>query len=142
MSAGYRGPRFDTTRWTLVLQAKGSDLPALEALCAAYWYPLYAFVRRGGHSAHDAQDLVQEFFLRLLDREWLAAVRPERGKFRSFLLMAMKRFLVNEWKASQRLKRGGGDQSCPWIGWMLRIATWRSQPNSRIQVRSLIVDGR
>jgi len=81
---------------------------ALEHLCATYWYPLYAFVRREGHEAADAQDLTQEFFARLLEKNWLDAVDRERGKFRSFLLAAMRHFLANEWDRARRLKRGGG----------------------------------
>lgn len=81
---------------------------ALEHLCATYWYPLYAFVRREGHGADDAQDLTQEFFARLLEKNWLDAVDRERGKFRSFLLAAMRHFLANEWDRARRLKRGGG----------------------------------
>ncbi len=80
---------------------------ALETLCRAYWYPLYAYVRRTGHSAHDAQDLTQEFFARLLGKAWLRAAGPENGRFRTFLLVAMKRFLVNEWHKQTAKKRGG-----------------------------------
>lgn len=83
---------------------------ALSSLCRTYWYPLYAFVRRQGHSAHDAQDLTQEFFAKLLAKNYLAAVAPERGKFRSFLLASLKHFLANEWKRTQAAKRGGGQQ--------------------------------
>ena len=74
----------------------------------AYWYPLYAFVRRSGHAPNDAQDLTQEFFARLIAKEWLGSVAPERGRFRSWLLAAMKHFLANEWRGAQREKRGGG----------------------------------
>ena len=81
---------------------------ALETLCAGYWYPLYAFIRRLGNSPHDAQDLTQEFFARLLEKDWLGAVERERGRFRSFLLMAVKRFLANEWDRAQAQKRGAG----------------------------------
>ena len=109
---GYSGG-FHTTRWSLVLSAQGkSPAPqadaaeSLETLCRLYWRPLFAFVRRSGHSLHDAQDLTQEFFSRLLAKEWLMAVDQERGRFRSFLLMAMKRFLANEWDRSRTLKRG------------------------------------
>ncbi len=81
---------------------------ALETLCKGYWYPLYAFVRRLGHSAHDAQDLTQEFFARLLQKEWLRAAERDRGKFRAFLIMALKRFLANERERACAAKRGGG----------------------------------
>jgi RNA polymerase sigma-70 factor (ECF subfamily) len=105
---------FAQTRWSVVLLAARTDTVRAEAalgqLCRAYWYPLYAFVRRSGHSAEDAQDLTQEFFSRLLEKNWLAEADPARGRFRSFLLTALKHFLANEWDRSQRLKRGGGQQ--------------------------------
>ena len=102
---------FATTRWSVVLAAGGATPAAGEALavlCRAYWYPLYAFVRRGGKSAPDAQDLTQEFFARLIAKEWLGEVAPERGRFRSWLLAAMKHFLAKEWRDAHREKRGGG----------------------------------
>jgi RNA polymerase sigma factor (sigma-70 family) len=102
---------FVTTRWSLVLRA-GEDTPsaheALATLCRAYWYPLYAFVRRTGKSPHDAQDLTQEFFARLIEKEWLAGVDRQRGRFRSWLLASMKHFLANEWDRANAQKRGGG----------------------------------
>jgi RNA polymerase sigma-70 factor (ECF subfamily) len=82
--------------------------PALERLCRTYWYPLYAYVRRQGRSPHDAQDLTQEFFARLLDKDYLQAAAREKGKFRTFLLVALKRFLANEWDRVRAQKRGGG----------------------------------
>jgi RNA polymerase sigma-70 factor (ECF subfamily) len=99
-------PRFETTRWSLVLRA-GQGTEALETLCARYWYPLYAFVRRAGHAEHDAQDLTQAFFARLLEKRWLQDADPQRGRFRTFLLTALKRFLANEWDRERTLKRGG-----------------------------------
>lgn len=81
---------------------------ALETLCRAYWLPLYGFVRRQGFSAPEAQDLTQEFFVRLLEKNYLAAVGREKGKFRSFLLAAMKHFLANERDRARAQKRGGG----------------------------------
>jgi RNA polymerase sigma-70 factor (ECF subfamily) len=105
------GRGFCTTHWSLVLAARGDTAraqPALAALCHAYWYPLYAFVRRQGVAPHDAQDLTQEFFARLLEKEWLNAVARERGRFRSWLLAALKHFLANEWDKSRAQKRGGG----------------------------------
>lgn len=80
---------------------------ALEKLCRAYWYPLYAYVRRQGHNPDDAQDLTQGFFARLLDKNDLANVAPEKGKFRSFLLAALNHFLANERDRAQAIKRGG-----------------------------------
>lgn len=104
------GRNFVTTRWSMVLSARGDTTgakTALAALCEAYWYPLYVFVRRQGHPPHDAQDLTQEFFARLLEKGWLGGVARERGRFRSFLLASMKHFLANEWDRAHALKRGG-----------------------------------
>jgi len=107
-----RQARFVTTQWTQVLRAGGETSPdtaaALEVLCRTYWYPLYVFVRSGGKSHDDAVDATQEFFARLLEKKWLADADPTRGRFRTFLLTAMKHFLANQWHHSQRLKRGGG----------------------------------
>jgi RNA polymerase sigma-70 factor (ECF subfamily) len=101
---------FATTQWSVVLAA-GSDnsraAPALARLCSAYWYPIYAFIRRQGRNAHDAQDLTQGFFAELIERESLAGVVKERGRFRTWLLAVLKHFLANEWHRSQRQKRGG-----------------------------------
>ena len=105
-------PLFVTTRWSVVLAARDPAGPdaarALETLCRTYWYPLYAFVRGSGHAAHDAQDLTQSFFAVLLAKDYLRVVAPEKGRFRTFLRMAMKRFLVNEWEKQRSQKRGGG----------------------------------
>jgi RNA polymerase sigma-70 factor (ECF subfamily) len=107
-------PLFVTTRWSVVLAAQDRSSPdsaaALDMLCRAYWYPLYAYVRGTGRAPDDAQDLTQEFFARLLARDWLRVVLPEKGRFRTFLLVAMKRFLTNEWHRGMRQKRGGGQQ--------------------------------
>jgi RNA polymerase sigma-70 factor (ECF subfamily) len=101
-----------TTHWSVVLAAREKDSPrnreALEALCRTYWYPLYAFVRRQGRSPHDAQDLTQGFFARLLEKDYLQAAAREKGRFRTFLLVALKRFLANEWDRVRARKRGGG----------------------------------
>ena len=104
---------FHTTHWSIVVSARGDSSGAHESLaklCQTYWYPLYAFVRRQGMSEHDAQDLTQEFFARLLEKGWLGGVERERGKFRSWLLASMKHFLANEWDRANRLKRGGGQK--------------------------------
>lgn len=79
----------------------------LARLCEDYWFPLYAFVRRSGYEAADAEDLTQEFFARLLEKQCLAAADPQRGKFRCFLLAALKHFLANEWNRAHAQKRGG-----------------------------------
>ncbi|HRX81253.1 MAG TPA: sigma factor, partial [Pirellulaceae bacterium] len=102
---------FATTHWSMVLEAGRGSLPdsatALAALCAAYWYPLYAYVRRRGRSANDARDLTQDFFAHLLEKESLQAADPDRGRFRSFLLTAFKNFLSKERERSAAQKRGG-----------------------------------
>jgi len=104
---------FATTHWTVVLAAGRRATPqsdrALEELCRAYWFPLYVYVRRRGHSREDAEDLTQAFFARFLARNYLAGLSAERGRFRAFLLASLKNFLANEWDKSQRLKRGGGE---------------------------------
>ena len=104
--------RFAATRWTVVLAARRETSPqarvALEELCRQYWYPLYAYVRRSGYESHEAEDLTQEFFVRLLAKNYLAEVDPEKGKFRSFLLASLKHFLANEWDKARAQKRGGG----------------------------------
>ena len=109
---GAAQPLFVTTRWSVVLAAQDKASPAsaeaLETLCRAYWYPIYALVRRQGHSPHDAQDLTQEFFARLLQKDYLKTVDRERGRLRMFLHVALKRFLANEWDRLRAQKRGGG----------------------------------
>ena len=113
-SAAHDASRFEATRWSIVIAAGGGAADsqrahrALEHLCTAYWYPLYAFVRRQGHSPHDAQDLTQEFFARLLARNFLGDADPAKGRFRSFLLGALKHFLSDEWDRARAQKRGGG----------------------------------
>jgi RNA polymerase sigma-70 factor (ECF subfamily) len=103
---------FQTTHWSLVLRAgnrvdrEAED--ALAALCGRYWYPLYAYVRRRTADVHEAQDLTQDFFARLLEKNALAAASPERGRFRSFLITAVKNFLANQRDRNQAVKRGGG----------------------------------
>jgi RNA polymerase sigma-70 factor (ECF subfamily) len=103
---------FTTTRWSVVLRAGDSDPEqahaALEALCRDYWYPLYAYVRRRGKSAEDAADLTLAFFEKLLQSDFAASLRSEGGKFRSFLLASLNRFLITEWQKNQRQKRGSG----------------------------------
>ncbi|MBI2925269.1 MAG: sigma-70 family RNA polymerase sigma factor [Verrucomicrobia bacterium] len=111
-ASGVARPEFVTTHWSVVLAAADGSSPvasaALEELCRTYWFPLYAFVRRQGYNTEEAQDLTQEFFCRFFEKNYLAQVRQEKGKFRSFLLAAMKHFLANERVRANRLKRGGG----------------------------------
>ncbi|MDB6136134.1 MAG: hypothetical protein JWM59_4377 [Verrucomicrobiales bacterium] len=110
--AGFGGGDFNTTHWSAVFLAGQSQAPgagtALENLCRTYWPPLYAYVRRQGHSPHDAQDLTQDFFARLLEKKYLRLASEEHGRFRSFLLKSMKHFLINEWKRGGSQKRGAG----------------------------------
>lgn len=99
---------FVTTHWSVVIRASGAESEAaLEELCRTYWYPLYAFVRRQGHAPSDAQDLTQAFFARLLEKNYVADAQQEKGKFRTFLLVALKRFLADEWGRQHAQKRGG-----------------------------------
>ncbi len=102
---------FATTHWSVVLSATDSSGPdaqeALEKLCRTYWFPLYTYVRRQGFAAHDAQDLTQEFFARLLAKHYLRQVQVEKGRFRSFLLASLKHFLLNESDRACTRKRGG-----------------------------------
>lgn len=103
---------FCTTHWSMVLAAGRGDSTrarvALEKLCRTYWYPLYAFVRRLGRSPHDSEDFVQAFFAQCLEKNYLVAADQAKGRFRSFLLIALKRFLANEWDKERTRKRGGG----------------------------------
>jgi RNA polymerase sigma-70 factor (ECF subfamily) len=109
--------RFATTRWSLVAAAGQPDAPqsreALATLCSTYWYPLYAYVRRRGSGPEEAQDLTQEFFARLLEKEYLRTADREKGKFRSFLLTAFKHFLTKERDRVHAQKRGGGRGPLP-----------------------------
>jgi RNA polymerase sigma-70 factor (ECF subfamily) len=102
---------FATTHWSVVLAARDDNTPAaneaLERLCCTYWYPLYAYVRRRGYNAHDADDLTQSFFARLLEKDYFKRADRARGKFRTFLLTSLEHFLADEWDHSRRLKRGG-----------------------------------
>ena len=101
---------FATTHWSVVLSASRNDTTrapaALEKLCAVYWRPLYAYVRRRGRSPEDAADLTQEFFRQLLERQSLMEVHPDKGRFRSFLLAVMNHFLSDAWDKARAQKRG------------------------------------
>ena len=106
-----RAGRFATTRWSLVLAAGGEtdarSAEALSSLCELYWYPIYAFIRRQGYSAHESADLAQGFFLRVLEKNYFRAVDPARGRFRGFLCASVRHFLSNERDRARSLKRGG-----------------------------------
>ena len=107
-----KDPVFATTLWSEVVAAADPSSPraaaALAQLCRTYWYPLYAYVRRQGIGSEDAQDLIQEFFARQMEKNFIASASEERGRFRSFLLVALKRFLINERERDRAQKRGGG----------------------------------
>jgi RNA polymerase sigma factor (sigma-70 family) len=104
--------QFMTTRWSVVLAAgrAESDDPqrALTSLCEQYWFPLYAYVRRQVPSPHDAQDLTQAFFAELLEKDFVQSADPQRGRFRAFLLTAMRNFLAKQWRKAKAQRRGGG----------------------------------
>lgn len=104
--------RFPPTLWSIVLAAGETSSPrsreALASLCQTYWYPIYAFLRRGGHPAPDAEDLAQGFFAHLCKNERLSNVGPGKGRFRSFLLASLKNFVVDQSQKSRAQKRGGG----------------------------------
>ena len=112
-----QGGRFLTTHWTVVRDAGDPKSPgyraALETLCETYWYPLYAYLRRYGCDPHEAEDLTQGFFARMLEKDDFRLADPDRGKFRSFLITSLKNFTANERKHGKRLKRGGGTTPVP-----------------------------
>jgi len=105
---------FATTHWSVVAGLgdinSSTARMALEKLCRTYWYPLYAFVRRLGHAAHDAEDLVQSFFAQCIEKNYLGTADQSKGRFRSFLLIMLKRFMANEWRRTTARKRGGIDK--------------------------------
>jgi RNA polymerase sigma-70 factor (ECF subfamily) len=106
------GQSFATTHWSVVLAARDSQCPsaaeAMDRLCRIYWPPIYSFIRRRGFGPHDAQDLTQEFFARLLEKKYLNAADAAKGKFRTLILTAVNRFLINERERATAQKRGGG----------------------------------
>jgi len=104
---------FATTHWSVVLAAKDGHTPescaALEKLCRAYWYPLYAHIRRRGYAENEAQDLTQGLFQRLLQQQFLSGLLREGGRFRSYLITALRHHLAEDWQRSRAQKRGGGE---------------------------------
>jgi RNA polymerase sigma-70 factor (ECF subfamily) len=126
---------FQTTRWSLVVAARERESPlahqAMAELYRSYWYPLYAYVRRRGHDHDAAQDLTQEFFARLLERDGLATVDRKRGRFRSFLLAACQHFLANEFDRARALKRGGGTKTLS-LDFRGADARYRLEPASTV----------
>lgn len=131
---------FATTHWSVVLSAHASDTPtasaALNQLCRDYWYPLYAYIRRQGVRAEDAEDLTQEFLADLLRRESLQTVSPEKGRFRSFLLVALKRFLINAHHRSHAAKRGAGAAHVP-FDTELAESRYQTEPGGDASAESL-----
>jgi RNA polymerase sigma-70 factor (ECF subfamily) len=129
-SAGH-GERFASTQWSVVVLARDPTTPearaALASLCRAYWYPLYAYVRRQVPSAERAEELTQEFFTRLLERDGLAGVDRAKGKFRAFLLACCKHFLANERDRERALKRGGG-QTIVSLDFPSAVERYRHEP--------------
>jgi len=110
---------FQTTRWTLILQATNSvnnddQQAALAELVELNWFPLYTFLRRSGKKAHEAEDLIQGFFVRLIEKKTLEHLAgPQRGRFRNFLLVCLKNYMAGERQKSQAQRRGGGKQQLP-----------------------------
>ena len=100
-------PLFLTTRWSLVANAAKEADSSLEALCRQYWQPVYAVARRSGNDIEASKDLTQGFFAKLLEKGWLEAADEEKGRFRTFLITALKRYLINEWHSERAAKRGG-----------------------------------
>ena len=122
---------FETTHWSVVQATAGESSVArraLEELCRTYWYPLYAYARRAGRSAHDAEDSVQSFFLRCLEKEMFSTADRAKGRFRTFMLVAFKRFAANEFEKSRTLKRGGG-QTLLELDALTAEERYRSEPS-------------
>src|SRR6266700_7084390 len=115
---------FATTRWSLILSAANSESGeqkariALDELCRTYWRPIFSFVCRRGYSMEDAQDLTQDFFVKILERNWLEHADPNRGRFRSLLLTSLQNFLVNAAERTHTHKRGGDVEFVSWDDWM------------------------
>lgn len=139
-SRGKNRGRFATTQWSLVLAAGEDDSErseqALADLCARYWYPLYAYVRRRGHDADDARDLTQAFFAKLLEKRDFRVADPKRGRFRSFLLSSMKNFLGGEWRKESALRRGGGVEVLP-LDFDSAEATYRLEPSHELSPEAI-----
>lgn len=136
-SSARGGPRaaFNTTHWSVVLALtqgdSGQARAALASLCQTYWYPLYAYVRRRGYPAPDAQDLTQSFFARLLAHDSLATASPSLGRLRTFLLTALQRFLASEWKQRCAQKRGGGLELLS-LDWVAAEERFDLEPATRV----------
>ena len=108
-----RPQQFENTRWSLIVQARGEGplaRAALEALCRGYWFPLYAYVRRSGYPQHDAEDLTQSFFTHVLESDFIGRAVPEKGRFRSFLLVSLRNFVAKQHVRDSAQRRGGGQR--------------------------------
>jgi RNA polymerase sigma factor (sigma-70 family) len=123
-NGGGEGRQFATTRWSLILSAAQSESgeqkarEALEELCRIYWRPVFVFVCRRGYSMEDAQDLTQDFFVKMLEPNWLEHADANRGRFRTLLLTSLQHFLVNAAEKARTRKRGGGVEFVSWDDWM------------------------
>jgi RNA polymerase sigma-70 factor (ECF subfamily) len=130
MPQAYGDRLFHTTHWSVVLAAGGGEsepaMAALEQLCRNYWPAVYAYSRRCGNGPHDAEDLTQEFFHRLLSRHYLSQADPQKGRFRNFLLVAVKHFLANEWDRARAVKRGGRLTFISIEQWAGAAETWEA----------------
>jgi RNA polymerase sigma factor (sigma-70 family) len=139
-SVGDGAGRFQTTQWSVVLLSAQSQAPgsraALSDLCKLYWYPLYAFIRRRGCNAEDAQDLTQGFFLSLLDRKALRQVTPLKGKFRSFLLASLQNYLSDQFDRRRSLKRGGNIEFVP-LDFESGDERYRSEPEEALTAEKI-----
>jgi RNA polymerase sigma factor (sigma-70 family) len=140
MAAAGHGDRFATTRWSIVVAAGQSPSPdaqqALSTLCEAYWYPLYAYIRRRGYAVDDAQDLTQAFFTEVLAKNRLSIADPRRGKFRSFLLTALKNFLAKQWRAEHAQKRGGTETLLP-LDFLMAETRYSREPGHELTAEKI-----
>lgn len=126
------GHWFATTHWSVVLRAKRGGSPqsevALDELCRRYWTPVYVFIRRKGHQQEDAKDLTQAFFERFVEKDYVRAADSSKGRFRTLLLTAVSRFLVNEWERSYAQKRGGGTLHISLNDCLAQEGGWLDEP--------------
>ncbi|MFO1498687.1 MAG: RNA polymerase sigma factor [Verrucomicrobiota bacterium] len=138
---GEAGGQFVPTRWSVVLGARDHTSAhahgALETLCRTYWYPLYAYLRRQGHESHSAEDLVQAFFERFIQRDVLRHVQQGKGRFRSFLLASLNHFAADEWDRARRLKRGGGSDNIISFDAQTAEDRYRLEPADRLDAAVL-----
>ena len=132
-------PQFATTRWSLILSAANAESEeqeartALDELCRTYWRPVFSFVCRRGYSMQDAQDLTQDFFVKILERNWLQHADPNRGRFRSLLLKSLENFLINVAEGTHTRKRGGDVEFISWDDWMAEAPSQLSIPPQALE---------